>query len=941
MERFIFALAIFGVIVAALLVLRYRTSKGKNKYVREYYACHCVVLLIGLAGDTIYALSSGYSIWDIFAILLGIDIQESIALSVLNKILILAVFVICCFTVWQTYKNWSGPISRRQFQLETEDLRDSNILLDCFVSISSLFKRNYELKAYKPLVKTTSSHSEITNEAPWHLEFAEIYSLMSNQANIDKVKDWHALNHCYISSFSNGKKIAILCSLNVPTPAEVNTFLNYIHQHYSTFYEIIIAIKEGNHTDTFQPESTDITYIFKDEALNLLVDFSEYYRAIDVLYHRPLMQNTCATIDDVYVEPECSLENGGEPFKLFGYVTNWLKEDGTRQLALLGEFGQGKTLFSTYLTYHLIHESQDERIPILIPLRNKSPRNCNEIEILSYFASQYGINPEALRILNANGKLLLIFDGFDEMDLVGNDDIRKRHFRSLWNLAVPKSKILITGRPNYFLDRNEMASALGLQSVTKNLPYCEGLVLQPFRHEQIIQALRSSKESVRDGIKHIMDNQISDSFMDLISRPSHLFLISQIWEERQLEKRYQNLTSAIVINEFLQNCFERQTSKGEREPYFFLSPIEREYFMIGIAIRMYKIGATSITRDSFHNTVLELLDMFPEKLSAENSVFVNLRNGKTVRDFAKDDENNLLAIVNDVRTCGILVNDAANSGLCFAHKSFYDLLVAKFFLGKSLKLHNATMTISNTLSKANAYHPRLKNDFVVRKLLAELVSAEINVRMERSGDRLKCLKVFEQCKKAFSYHGLRRSPQKMFLYCIREETTYQESRVIDHWTPRNESIRLICFGISILLVYLVFIIRCIDIRKQHQEKAILYFSNIAIPDETSEFTTGLLNAVLTYLPLIFLCVIVVVTLYILSSKLALSAQGKTDLILFTWYYACKENEIPDNVILKQFSKNYGSTFIAYVQGKKFHEIQSQLEMSRKRSRLQRKNKQLN
>lgn len=940
MNRFILALIIFAVIIIALIVLVYRTRKGKTKCVREYYACQCVVLLIGLAGDTIYAFSSGYSIWDILAVLLGIEIQEPIALSLLNKIFIFAVFVICYLVVRQVYREWAGPISRRQFQMETEMLEDSHILVDCFVILSSLFKHNYELKTYKSRVETVSYRSEITNETPWHLEFADIYSLMSNQAHIDKAKDWHALNRCYISSFADEKRIAIFCSLLVPTPAEVDTFLDYIYQHHNAFYEIIIAVKEGKREDTVQPKKQEVKYIFKEEALNKLVDFTEYYRAVDSLYQRPLMQNTSMKIEDVYVEPECCLENGETTFQLFKYVTNWLQEDGMRQLALLGEFGQGKTLFSTYLTYHLVHEPQNERIPILIPLRNKSPRNCNEIEILSYFAAQYGISPEALRILNANGKLLLIFDGFDEMDLVGNDDIRKRHFQSLWKLVQPKSKVLITGRPNYFLDRNEMASALGFQSGTKDLPYCEGLLLQPFRQEQIVQALRASKETVRSGIKHILDNQISDSFVDLISRPSHLFLISQIWEERKLEQRYQNLTSAIVINEFLQNCFERQTSKGESEPYFFLSPIEREYFMIGIAVRMYKSGATSISQDSFYNTVLELLDMFPEKLSAENSMFLNFRNGKTVRDFAKDDENSLLAIVNDVRTCGILVNDTANSGLCFAHKSFYDLLVAKFFLGKSLKLHNASMTISNAISKANAYHPRLKNDFVVRKLLAELVSAEIDVRMEHSGEKLKCLKIFEQCKKAFSYHGLRRSPQKMFLYCIREELNEQERSVIERWIPRRESIRLCYFGGVVLLVCVVFLIRCINIGQQYGEEARLYFSNVAITGETSDFTIGLINSILPYLPLIFLCAIVVVAFYILSSKIALSAQGKTDLILFTWYYACKENEVSDNVILKQFSKNYGNAFMAYVQGEKFNKVQKQLEMSQKRRPCGRKDKQL-
>lgn len=93
---------------------------------------------------------------------------------------------------------------------------------------------------------------------------------------------------------------------------------------------------------------------------------------------------------------------------------------------------------------------------------------------------------------------MLIFDGFDKMDLVGNDDIRKQHFRNLWRLVLPKSKALVTGRPNYFLSRDEMASTLGFQPDSTDVPYCEGLLLLPFRVEQIMQALRFTEDSVRN-----------------------------------------------------------------------------------------------------------------------------------------------------------------------------------------------------------------------------------------------------------------------------------------------------------------------------------------------------------------------------------------------------------------------------------------------------------
>lgn len=925
-------LLIFITILTAIGILVYRAKKGKTKSVREHYAFRCVALLFGLAGDIIAAVALDYSVWDLLAAIFGIQTQESVLRTTLSYGLILIIFFSCMYVVFKTYNQWDGPISRRQFQRDTEEFDESNIIRDCLeVILASIKENGSSLKAYRRIIgPADSGGSEITGDLPWHIEFAEMYSLMSNQVHIDIETEWHAFKQCFITTDSRNHNIAIYCTIFEPSEQDLNNFLTYIFQQNETYQHIIVAVKNGQ-KDNFSLTQNGhiIEFLFKYNVLNLLVNFSDYYRAIDEWYQRPLMQNTEVRINDIYVEPNCCLESQEKPFPLYSYVTKWLQEFSDKQLALLGDFGQGKTLFSLYLTYQMIH-TQSERIPILIQLRNKSPRNSNEMEILSYFAAQYGINPQALSLLNSNGKLLLIFDGFDEMDLVGNDDIRKKHFQSLWRLVCPKSKILITGRPNYFLSRSEMVGALGLQTNTDSQPFCEALFLQPFSGTQIMQALRSSKESVRNGIKYIMDHQISVSFLDLISRPSHLFLVSQIWDERQLEKKYQNLTSAIILNEFMQNCFERQSAKKTHNsiPYFYLSPIEREYFMVGIAARMYKTGTTSITQDSFHNTVVELLDIFPEELSAENSAFFNLRNNKSVSRFANEDSNSLLAIINDVRTCGVLINDTVNSGLCFAHKSFLDLLTAKFFLGKSIKLHDNTMTISKALSKNSAFNPRLKNDFVVRKLLAELISAQINVPASSNGEEIKCKKIFEQCQKIITFPSFRSSPQKLLRSSIQEYGLNSAVTDLPRWKHYNESNRLSTVSAVAVFATLIFIVRCFQITHQYQEAAAQYYASLSITGTPPKILEGVLSAIKPTAPLLLFCAIVLL-LYFFSTIRLRSTQEKADLVLLTWYHACKEHEISDHIILQQFPEKYAQAFKDYIEGRSLTEIQERLQNAKK------------
>jgi len=103
----------------------------------------------------------------------------------------------------------------------------------------------------------------------------------------------------------------------------------------------------------------------------------------------------------------------------------------------LGEYGQGKSTSSLLLCYHLIAqlaEQPDTRIPILIELRGKNPHTLTSEELLATWAHHYDISIQALLHLHMAGRLLLIFEGFDEIDLSGDTEARISHFRTLWRL---------------------------------------------------------------------------------------------------------------------------------------------------------------------------------------------------------------------------------------------------------------------------------------------------------------------------------------------------------------------------------------------------------------------------------------------------------------------------------------------------------------------------
>jgi len=263
------------------------------------------------------------------------------------------------------------------------------------------------------------------------------------------------------------------------------------------------------------------------------------------------------------------------------FIQDWLLDDNTeRQLALLGEYGQGKSTASLLLCYHLIEqrdEHPDVRIPVLIELRGKNLRTLTPEELLATWAYRYRIDAQALLHLHMAGRLLLIFEGFDEIDLSGGTEARIGHFRTLWRLNYRGTKIMVTGRPNFFLDSRELRRALG------NAEQTHTLYLAPFNLGQIAESLRKADETTRTEILALAGRD--GKFYEVVARPSLLYAVSLLWRDEKLSRR-RHIDSALVIDLFIRQTLKRQQAKHDERPFMVLNSAERHYFMTGIAAYM-------------------------------------------------------------------------------------------------------------------------------------------------------------------------------------------------------------------------------------------------------------------------------------------------------------------------------------------------------------------
>lgn len=391
---------------------------------------------------------------------------------------------------------------------------------------------------------------------------------------------WHDQAHCWIGTHKGtGHTVALACYENQPSEIELQALFNYIgkvrqHKQYdSADMEFIIALKDGDIDETSQLNNHTMRTVSESRLLNDLVDFSDYFRDLRKRVEQDYLIGSELTLEQVYSESCFKLGKEGDAQEnLEAFLNSWLNETSQRQIALLGEYGQGKSTNSLMLSYHLMQRAQQAahsvRVPILLELRGKSPRTLREDELLSTWAGRYGIDTRALIKLLIAGRLLLIFEGFDEVDLSGDADARIEHFKIIWGLCYPKAKIIVTGRPNYFLDETELKAALGIQDASLERPYCQAVHLVPFNNKEIAHSLRHVDVSIRDGILELAN--INERFYDIVSRPSMLHVVSVLWLSENLAHYGERINSAVVMDLFIRHSLERQGSKGQK--YDFTPP---------------------------------------------------------------------------------------------------------------------------------------------------------------------------------------------------------------------------------------------------------------------------------------------------------------------------------------------------------------------------------
>lgn len=169
---------------------------------------------------------------------------------------------------------------------------------------------------------------------------------------------------------------------------------------------------------------------------------------------------------DLYVDKRWAPLDAAEPegAEVAAEVLRLLDTDGPRFLVVLGDFGTGKTFLLRKLAVDL-RARRPDLVPVLVTMRDlEKGRTLDELLAQHMAAKGEDRFPhKAFRFLLRRGRIVLLFDGFDELVQRTSPERVPRHFETLLEAADQDAKVIVTSRDLHFVTDQAVRARSGVQ----------------------------------------------------------------------------------------------------------------------------------------------------------------------------------------------------------------------------------------------------------------------------------------------------------------------------------------------------------------------------------------------------------------------------------------------------------------------------------------------
>jgi WD40 repeat protein len=205
-------------------------------------------------------------------------------------------------------------------------------------------------------------------------------------------------------------------------------------------------------------------------------------------------------------------------------------EDG-RFVLVLGDFGRGKTFSLRQLALRLASDRPD-LIPIFIELRSLDKAQKVDALVAAHLATrgEKQIDLDAFNYMLRQGRVVLIFDGFDELAARVTYERATEHLETLVQAAEGRAKVFVSSRTQHFKTDAQVFTALGERVGV--LPHRRVINIEDFTQEQVRQYLVNfyGEESPAEDRLTLLRG--AEDLVGLARNPRMLSFIARLDEQR-------------------------------------------------------------------------------------------------------------------------------------------------------------------------------------------------------------------------------------------------------------------------------------------------------------------------------------------------------------------------------------------------------------------------
>ena len=347
-----------------------------------------------------------------------------------------------------------------------------------------------------------------------------------------------------------------------------------------------------------------------------------------------------------------------------------------KSVAIIGEFGTGKTTFASYYKnikrLEWLENPSKSKLVTFLNLNEYSKKKENSLSMYKWIKGNiepeigFDIKREEYKKYLKEKKLLLIFDGLDEVaNLQDKDDVNKS-LREIKNISHKGSPVIITSRKTFLeteVDQRNLKNFTRLYIKDLDISQIRDFVKKkiPGDWENFIESVFGKKE-IND-LDDLSENnkEVDSSYLALVRRPLFLDMMIHVYQRGHLTR----INNAADLYEVLTNDSMSEESNKEETS---LEEEDMKQIIQELAFKMFLDNHFSYTDEELKEIVYKISDKISNTLKQKYDPETILK-----------DISNVSFLVRDkvVKSKGKIAEE--KNFVAFKHRSFIEYFTAHKF----------------------------------------------------------------------------------------------------------------------------------------------------------------------------------------------------------------------------------------------------------------------